>query len=52
MNTQFEILDNNFNTITSQELQDINGGSWPGEGLVRAIFDVGVQTGRALAKWF
>ncbi|WP_461219270.1 hypothetical protein [Lapidilactobacillus salsurivasis] len=41
-----------FPELTSTEQIEIYGGSWPGEGLVKAIYDVGYKTGRALAKWF
>ncbi|HEL1551530.1 hypothetical protein [Streptococcus suis] len=53
--TKFEEMNSmntNFVALTDQELMEMEGGSWPGEALVMAIFDIGKQTGRALRKLF
>lgn len=53
--TKFEEMNNvttNFVSLSEQELMEMEGGSWPGEALVMAIFDIGKQTGRALRKLF
>lgn len=52
---KFETMDNmntSFVALSDQDLMDMEGGEWPGEGLVRAIFDIGKETGRALRKLF
>lgn len=52
MNNTFEMLDKKFTGISEVELIDVNGGEWPGESLVRAAFDIGRETGRAIRSWF
>ncbi|MGT2742576.1 hypothetical protein [Streptococcus plurextorum] len=52
MNHTFEMMDKTFTTLSEVELIDVTGGEWPGEGLVRAVFDIGRQTGRAIRSWF
>ena len=50
--TRLNMENVNFVALTDEELMEMEGGAWPGEGLVRAIFDIGKQTGRALRKLF
>lgn len=49
---KLDTLGQNFAVLTDEELMVTQGGSWPGEGLVRAIFDIGRETGRAIRHAF
>lgn len=51
MNQQFEILDKKFINLSETDLILVEGGDWSGEGLVRAIFEIGRETGRAIRGW-
>lgn len=47
MNKDFKSLDQKFMPLTEAELVEVEGG-WVGGDLVRAVFDIGREVGRAI----
>lgn len=47
MNKDFKSLDQKFMPLTEAELVEVEGG-WVGGDLVRAVFDIGREVGRAV----
>ena len=50
--TKFDTMEQNFVTLTDEELMNTQGGDFDIAAPIKAIFNVGVEVGKALAKWF